>query len=118
MSQHKFKLERDGKQISVLAGWDRPLQQVFLTVESELAVPADIQQRTQEEQDAFWEAYDEAHEFLFDNLLTPIPYVDEIGEVLRRLNIPVPDGMLREIEKDRLLNAGNRVEIYQLPQSA
>lgn len=112
MSQHKFSLTREGKMISVLAGWDRPLQQVFLCVESELPMPGNFDEMEEAAKDAFWKAYDKAHCILFDNLLTPLPHVDAIGEILRSLNIPYPLGFMAEIEMDRLVNAGNRVVDY------
>lgn len=118
MSQHKFRLVRDGKLISVLAGWDRPLQQVFCMIEGELLQPENLQEMGEAEQDAFWETYEEAHEFLFNNLLTPLPHVDAIGEALAKNGLPCPQGFLVQIEVDRLCNAGNRVVDYGLLEVA
>ena len=42
MSQHHYFILRDGKDISVVAGWDRRLQHLFLSVKSELPVPEDL----------------------------------------------------------------------------
>jgi len=118
MSQHRFRIMRDGKLISVLAGWDRPLQQVFCMIESELPRPENLEEMGEAEQEAFWEAYEEAHEYLFDNLLTPLPHVDAIGEALAKHGLPCPQGFLTQIEADRLTNAGNRVVNYGLLEMA
>ena len=118
MSQHRFRLMRDGKLISVMAGWDRPLQQVFCMIESELARPENLDEMGEDEQKSFLEAYEETHEYLFDNLLTPLPHVDAIGEALAKNGLPCPQGFLVQIELDRLLNAGNRVEDYGLLEVA
>ena len=118
MSQHRFRIMRDGKLISVLAGWDRPLQQVFCMIESELPRPENLEEMGEAEQEAFWEAYEEAHEYLFDNLLTPLPHVDAIGEALAKNGLPCPQGFLTQIEADRLINAGNRLVNYGLLEVA
>jgi len=118
MSQHRFRIMRDGKLISVLAGWDRPLQQVFCMIESELPRPENLEEMGEAEQEAFWEAYEEAHEYLFDNLLTPLPHVDAIGEALAKHGLPCPQGFLTQIEADRLINAGNRLVNYGLLEVA
>ena len=40
MSQHVFETTLDGKAVSVLLGWDRPLQQVFLVIDEVQEVDA------------------------------------------------------------------------------
>jgi hypothetical protein len=113
MSQHKYRMVKDGKEINVMAGWARPLQYIFLMVEVELLVPKDLEIRSQEAQDTYWDEYDEAHEFLYNNLRDGNPPTAEaVREILTRLGLPVPEGFVAAIQEDACNNEGNKVVNY------
>ena len=114
MSQHKFSSLKDGKRIEVMAGWDRPLQYVFLTVESTLVEPEGLETMPEAEQLAFAERLDEESEWLFNNLLTPIKKAEEVGMILRKLEIPIPEGFEAAIAADEQANVGNKVVEYTM----
>jgi hypothetical protein len=95
MSQHYFKTSYQGQAITVLMGWDRPLQGHFLVVEKD-----DVKE------DAF----------VYSNLLDPAlngyrglpPSLEYFKTKLSELGLTVPERMIREIEADRSANVGNR----------
>lgn len=98
MSQHIFKTTRAGEPISVLLGWDRPLEYFFLVVE-QLSV----------------ENNDEI--YLYSNLDDPGAIdcsLDYFRQKLSELGISVPDSMFIEAESDRKHNVGNRLVEHHL----
>lgn len=92
MSRHLFKTKLEGRPISVDMGWDRPLRGFFMVVQRD---DANIEEET----------------FLYDNLsmvdshpCTLNPFLEE----LTRLNIAIPDEMVKEIRQDSVENVGNK----------
>lgn len=97
MSQHKYSTQsKDGKQVLVTLGYDRPLDFVFCTV-------------TQE-----GPGTTEGEEILYSNLSddeagTDLQDVDFYRSVLDELGISVPDSMFTEVKIDQLGRIGNRL---------
>jgi hypothetical protein len=82
------------------AGWDRPLQYLYLVVEDT-----------------------EAETFIFSNLdrVNPGMTISEIRTTLKRYNVPVPvtpRHFLADLEADRRNNAGNLVAHYRFDEKA
>jgi hypothetical protein len=94
MSQHYYhETDPDGSCITVLLGWDRPLQHVFLDV-------------TKESNDR------KTEEMLYSNLDDPrsggqglVYYRSKVSD----LGLCLPETMYAEVEKDQANNAGNRI---------
>lgn len=94
MSRHFIHLDHGGRKITVVAGFDRPLQSLFLHV-----VYAD-RPPSEEEQ------------FLYDSLDDPAADWTDINTVADRLDalgITVPPSLIENIFLDQCFNAGNRV---------
>lgn len=94
MSRHLIHLGHGQRKVTVVAGYDRPLRQLFLHV-----VYADL---------APWE--DE--QFLYDSLLEPeldSTDVNTVGAKLAALGIAVPASMIEQIYLDQCFNSGNRI---------
>ncbi len=87
MSQHIWTY----KNYEVLTGWDRPLQRYFLVI-SLTDIPEDD---------------DETDEYVFSNLRmkNASMTLEEICKILERLNIPYPDNLRENLEKDEMENA-------------
>lgn len=98
MSQHVFASEYQGKPISILMGWDRPLQGFFMVIE-----------------------VDGADEYIYTNLDDPTlaPFhglpdsIDHFVEKLGELGLALPARMVQEIQNDSLANVGNRYVTYE-----
>ncbi|UUZ66256.1 hypothetical protein LP417_35155 (plasmid) [Polaromonas sp. P1-6] len=97
MSQHTFETTHKSAVVTVLLGWDRPLQEVFMVIENN-------------------DAKDDEDDFLYSNLSD----ADSIGkdmsyykEKLKQLGITVPETMFEQIAVDQQNNAGNRYCLYQ-----
>lgn len=94
MSQHYFNTSTpDGRPVTVLLGWDRPLGQYFLVVE--------LEQDGEEVND----------EYLYSNLDDPQAWrqpLEYYREKLEQLGIQVPASMLQEAYWDQEFNVGNR----------
>ncbi len=96
MSRHCTRSCYAGQPVLVVAGYDRPLRELFLHVILE----------TQ------GDGGDVAEQFIYDSLDEPQrdwTDIDTLVETLGRLGIAVPDSMVMEIHLDQLLNVGNRV---------
>lgn len=94
MSQHRYRFKKDGAEVEVLMGWDRPLQHVFMVVE---------------------DLSDESGDYLYSNLYEPnmsALTLEYFRGVLDRLQIQVPESMFQEVEIDRRNNAGNRFVVH------
>lgn len=100
MSQHKHSTTtKDGKNVTVTLGYDRPLDFVFCTVM----------------QDA---DNDGEGEVLYSNLSddeagTDLQDVNYYRPILTGLGISVPDSMFTEVFIDQLERAGNRTVIHE-----
>lgn len=95
MSRHCTRSSYAGQPVLVVAGYDRPLRELFLHVIHAQGVDGDI-----------------AEQFVYDSLDEPQrdwTAIDTLVETLGRLGIAVPDSMVMEIHLDQLLNVGNRV---------
>lgn len=97
MSQHLFaSITATGVPVTVILGWDRPLQYFFLVVECD-----------QEEEG-----------YLYSNLDDPEARVPQplsyYRAKLRELGIPVPESMFEETARDHAENTGNRRVLHQL----
>ena len=94
MSQHYYhETDPDGSCITVLLGWDRPLQHVFLVV-------------TKESKDQ------KTEEILYSNLDDPISYGQGLVYFRNKvsdLGLSLPETMYAEVEKDQANNIGNRI---------
>ncbi|WP_193073087.1 hypothetical protein [Pseudomonas sp. FME51] len=105
MSQHHFDTTHKGFPISVIFGWDRPMQYFFLVVKK----PAELIDDTMP-----MPFVDE--NFLYSNLYEIDPFghdMDYYRDVLRHFQIVVPESMFIEVERDRERNTGNRVTKHQ-----
>lgn len=96
MSRHSTRTSYQGQPVIVVAGYDRPLRELFLHV-------------IRETQGVSGEA---AEQFLYDSLDEPQSDWTDINtlvETLGRLCIAIPDSMVMEIYLDQCFNVGNRV---------
>jgi len=91
MSQHYFETTRAGAPVTVLLGWDRPMQCYFLTVED----PQCIVYSYLGEKDAF------RHDLEY--------YLEKLNE----LKIDVPLTMFEQASYDGMFNEGNRRLVYE-----
>lgn len=91
MSQHNFNAQlSNGIRVRVRCGWDRPLQYLFLDVETICAKEED--ERT-----------------VYSNLMetNPALTVEQVGQRLATLQIAVPAGLLDQLREDQRQNMGN-----------
>src|SRR3546814_13098438 len=95
MSRHYFNTFHKGSPISVILGWDRPMNYFFLVIE-EQNNSADNPMTL---------------DLLYSNLQESDPSnhdLDYYRAVLRHFQIDVPESMFIEVERDRERNTGNR----------
>lgn len=98
MSQHHFNTVHKGYPITVILGWDRPMQHLFLLIRK----PAELEDDTVQVLD---------ENFLYSNLYEADPFghdLDYYREVLRRFQVSVPESMFNQVQIDAVMNAGNR----------
>ncbi|ABI58396.1 hypothetical protein [Nitrosomonas eutropha] len=103
MSRHYFDTFHKGFPITVLLGWDRPMDYYFLVVEK----PAELIDDTMKV---------ESDDFLYSNLHESDPFnhgLDYYREVLRHFQIGVPESMFIQVQRDRESYTGNRVAKHQ-----
>lgn len=109
MSQHRISTTLQGHPIQLLMGWDRPLQQFFLSV-----LPLDMDD---EEDTSLTPAA-----LMIQAALTEVAElgmqrdasVNEYQNLLARLGIEVPYEVFVEVQKDGDANTGNRVASYEV----
>lgn len=92
MSRRLAHLEHEGRRITVVAGYDRPLRELFLQV-----LYADLPP---------WEE----DQFLYASLDDPgadWTDINTVADMLEALGIAVPAGMIEAIFLDQCLNIGN-----------
>ena len=95
MSQHFYSTNFQGKQIMVLCGWDKPMQQYFLVIEYE-ELTDDIS-----DEDAY----------IYSNLFDESAMQQELIYFQQKLDafgIMLPKSMMDQVREDRLNNVGNR----------
>ena len=103
MSQHHYACTWQGRPISVLMGWDRPLQGFFMVIEFDDAGDEDDEEA--------WLLYSN----LNDSDLTPTGMSRSCGyfqEKLAVLGVSVPTQMIEAIERDGQDNTGNKEVWY------
>ena len=97
MSQHYFESTHNGSAVTVLVGWDRPLQSYFMVIER---VVAEV------------DFGDEVRgDYLYSHLNEPRPFGMSLAfykSKLDELGIAVPDTMFAQTERDQTMNIGNR----------
>lgn len=103
MSRHYFDTTHNGFPITVILGWDRPMDYFFLMIQK----PAELIDDT---------AMVEDDDFLYSNLHERDPFghdLDYYREVLRHFQIVVPESMFIQSERDQEMNTGNRTVKHQ-----
>jgi hypothetical protein len=86
-------LSKDGKTYQVAAGWDRPLQDFFVSI-----LPLD-------------DISEEDEDPVLDHLaqLETLPYLsgEQMGTALAEAGLALPEAMVKALNEDFLANAGN-----------
>ncbi|EPB9494600.1 TPA: hypothetical protein L4Q76_001679 [Pseudomonas aeruginosa] len=103
MSRHYFGTSHRGFPVTVILGWDRPMNYFFLMIEK----PAELIDSSMEVED---------EDFLYSNLHENDPFnhdLDYYREVLRHFQIVIPESMFIEVQCDLEGNVGNRVADHQ-----
>jgi len=94
VSRHTFHAMHQGRRVEIAAGWDRPLQGFFMTIEYPMDTAGD----------------GDDYEWLFNNLELAVPHPTRFGtfaDRLRELAIPLHDDILRAILSDAENDRGN-----------
>lgn len=97
MSRHQVQVRLDGRQVLVVAGYDRPLKKLFLQVLSDGSDP-------QADEAVLYSSLHEPHRDWRS--------VGTLTEVLAELDLTVPAGMLDAVRGDQALNVGNRMVVH------
>lgn len=119
MSQHLFSTTHNGECITVMMGWDRPMQGYFLIIERDLdlgdeAMNLDDPDLENEDDNC----QDDFDLYVYCNLYDPClkgGITKDFGyyyEKLKELNIEVPTELLENVYQDAGENAGNKFVNY------
>lgn len=100
MSQHYVSTQFNGEDITVLVGWDRPLQSFYLSV-----------YKTGIETDECGDEYSVDQPLCEESMSRDI---DVIKNKLVRMKIDMPDQLFHVVKNDMKLNRGNNVSCYTL----
>jgi len=103
MSRHYFKTAHKGFPITVVIGWDRPVNYFFMFIEK----PAELIDDAMKV---------ESEDFLYHNLHERDPFghdLDYYRSVLHHFQINVPESMFTEVQLDMERHTGNRVADHQ-----
>lgn len=104
MSRHIFETDYKGEKVQIVAGWDRPLQGFFMTIEKVAA-----------------SNNDDDDNFIYNNLNEenshPRTFDPFIG-VLVDLGINIPKQMIDEIVEDGIFNTGNKDVVHYFEDGA
>jgi hypothetical protein len=100
MSQHSFKTEHQGKPVTVVMDYDRPLKHVLMSIMGESSDDAD-DEAAGDARESYTSLDDE------DAALEWLD-VNYYRRILERLNIIVPVTMFSEVMRDQNENIGNR----------
>lgn len=98
MSKHLFKTKFHNEPITICIGWDRPLQGYFMFIE-----------RPECDQDE--------DRYLYSNLDDEESHpetIDRFLEILRCLNLAVPEPMVKEVLEDGVSNCGNKTVEHRI----
>jgi len=99
VSQHSVRTRYQGNEVVVIAGYDRPLNDLFLQV-------LDASQAMEE-----CVLYSSLHEPQRD-----WTDINTVSDKLTELGIKVPDSLLEAVYLDQLFHAGNRMVRHHLSQ--
>ena len=102
MSRHHIRLSQCGRAIVVVAGYDRPLRQLFLQV------LRDEESRPTCEDDIL---YDSLHEPALDWSV-----IGTLTDQLAKLGIAVPESLIEAVYLDQRFNTGNHVVRHHADQ--
>jgi hypothetical protein len=99
MSQHFFNTTHKGEAITVMMGWDKPLQGFFMVIED----------KASKEDDFIYSNLEDPELAQAGGLAQTIePFVNKLDE----LGIEVPVEMLEGVEIDGIFNVGNKQAHY------
>ena len=102
MSQHSVRTRYQDDEVVVVAGYDRPLNDLFLQVLAHEDAPQVIEERVH---------YSSLHEPQRD-----WTDINTVSDRLTELGIEVPDSLLEAVYLDQLFHAGNRMVRHHLNQ--
>jgi hypothetical protein len=102
VSQHSVHTRHRDQEVVVIAGYDRPLNDLFLQVLGHEDVPQVLEERI---------LYSSIHEPQRD-----WTNINTMSDKLTELGIEVPDSLLEAVYLDQLFQAGNRVVRHHLNQ--
>lgn len=97
MSRHITRSHHNGKPVLVVAGYDRPLRELFLNVILEASDTA---------------PKNAAEAFVYDSLEEPQKDwtdINTLSETLKCLGIEVPPSLIEQTHFDQAFNVGNRI---------
>jgi len=97
MSRHQVHAEFGGREVVVVAGYDRPLKELFLQVLSDDGDP-------QSEEAVLYSSLHEARRDWRD--------IDTLVQALADLGLIVPASMLDAVRCDQAMNVGNRMVVH------
>lgn len=98
MSQHYFHTTHQDEPVSILMGWDHPLQGFFMIIERP-------------------ECNDDGARYLFSNLNEEDSHPKSLRrflDVLREFQLALPEEMINEVLKDKRINCGNKVVQHEI----
>lgn len=95
MSQHSVRTRYCGREVVVVAGYDRPMNDLFLQVLGHEDAPQVMEERV---------LYSSAHEPQRD-----WTDINTVSDKLSELGIAVPDSLLEAVYLDQLFRVGNRM---------
>lgn len=102
MSQHSVRTRYCGQEVVVVAGYDRPLNDLFLQVLSHEDALRVVEECV---------LYSSSHELLRD-----WTDINTVSDKLTELGIEVPDSLLEAVYLDQLLHVGNRMVRHHIRQ--
>ncbi|MDI1339543.1 hypothetical protein [Polaromonas sp.] len=102
MSQHSVRTRYCGREVVVVAGYDRPLNDLFLQVLGHEDAPRAMEECV---------LYSSLHEPQRD-----WTDINTVSDKLTELGIGVPDSLLEAVYLDQLFHAGNRMVRHHLNQ--
>ena len=97
---------RNSLPISVMIGWDRPLNYFFLVIEGDEQFP---ELKEDDDED------DEFDGTIYSTLFEERPFsttLEDIKQKLLQFEITIPEAMFKQAQSDCVLNVGNRFVKY------
>lgn len=102
MSQHSVRTRHQGAEVVVVAGYDRPLNDLFLQVLAHEDGPQVIEEHV---------LYSSLHEPQRD-----WTDINTVSDKLTELGVDVPDSLLEAVYLDQLFHVGNRMVRHHVDQ--